>query len=504
MRSSSGSTDRYPQPGDVLDGKYRIEGLVAEGGMGAVLKATHLLRRATVALKFLSGDARSHPGAEERFVNEAVAASRIDSDHIVKIFDVARLSDGSPYLVMEFLGGCDLDTLREREGPRLAVPRAVHFVLQVLRALQTAHAAGIVHRDMKPSNCFVINKDGEADFIKVIDFGISKVRSVEGARLSLTGTNTIFGTPLYMSPEQAHSSRNVDLRADLYSAGVILYELLSGRTPHSAETGTNILFKVWAGEPDALKAHCPELPDALAGAVHRALAREPGDRFGSAVEMAQALAPFADERSTSVLGWLLGSRGRSLVPAGFASVRPPDPGAVAHPSEGGARTLPGASAGQAERRTTDTGVAREPQDPSLRVANRGLRISAALAAVLAIVGSGAGLLATRHCASPDPSASTLSSSASEPWLPPGTAAVAPHQPPPAPVGFVPDAPEGSFGDASVAARAASMLPSARPSGTVLLGSGSPPPSSRASAPTLSSPVPNTRVRQSGLEEEFRQ
>src|SRR5579859_7527008 len=146
----------YPQPGEVLDGKYRIERMLGEGGMGAVAKATHLLRRAPVALKFMSPAVTAVPGAVERFVNEGVAASQIDSDHVVKVFDVGRLPNGSPYLVMEFLDGLDLGQLIEREGPTLPVERAVHFTIQALRALQTAHAAGIVHRDMKPSNCFVI------------------------------------------------------------------------------------------------------------------------------------------------------------------------------------------------------------------------------------------------------------------------------------------------------------------------------------------------------------
>jgi serine/threonine-protein kinase len=141
----------YPQPGEVLDGKYRVEHLLGEGGMGAVAKATHILRRAPVALKFMSPAVLSMQGAVERFVNEGVAASQIDSDHVVKVFDVGRLPSGSPYLVMEFLEGRDLSQVLEREGPVLDMPRAVHFTVQALRALHTAHAAGIVHRDMKPS-----------------------------------------------------------------------------------------------------------------------------------------------------------------------------------------------------------------------------------------------------------------------------------------------------------------------------------------------------------------
>jgi serine/threonine-protein kinase len=267
MQPTPALLSTYPQPGDVLDGKYRVEHLLGEGGMGAVARATHLLRRAPVALKFMSPAVLSLQGAVERFVNEGVAASQIDSDHVVKIFDVGRLPSGAPYLVMELLEGCDLGQLLEREGPRLIPPRAVHFTLQTLRALQTAHTAGIVHRDMKPSNCFVIEKDGEPDFIKLVDFGISKVTSSEeGGRPHLTRTNSALGTPLYMSPEQARSPRDVDHRTDLYSVGAILYEMLAGRTPYTCETGefTEILFKIFTTEPDPLRSLRPDLPEGLA------------------------------------------------------------------------------------------------------------------------------------------------------------------------------------------------------------------------------------------------
>ena len=302
----------YPQPGEVLDGKYRVEQLLGEGGMGAVAKATHVLRQAPVALKFMSPAVLALQGAVERFVNEGVAASRIDSDYVVKVFDVGRLPTGVPYLVMEFLDGCDLGQLLEQTGGRLDVPRTAHFALQILRALQTAHASGIVHRDLKPSNCFVIAKDGEADFVKLVDFGISKVKSDDaGARQpNLTRTNSALGTPLYMSPEQARSPRDVDHRADLYSVGAIMYELVTGRTPYIAESGeyTEILFKIFTTEPEPVQSLRPDLPDGLAAAIQLALARDPDGRFASASEMAEALVPFADDRSAQVVARIRGSR----------------------------------------------------------------------------------------------------------------------------------------------------------------------------------------------------
>jgi serine/threonine-protein kinase len=293
----------YPSAGEVIDGKYQIERMLGEGGMGAVARAMHLLRRAPVALKFMSPNVMSFPGAVERFLNEGVAASQIDSDHVVHIFDVGKLANGAPYLVMEYMEGRDLSGVLEHEGrPGLEIARAIHFTLQTLRGLQVAHDAGIIHRDMKPSNCFVINKEGEPDFVKLLDFGISKVGQGQKSA-SLTQTNSALGTPLYMSPEQAKSPRDVDLRSDLYSVGVILYELLSGRTPFNSESGefTEILFKLFTQDPPPIRAVRPDISPELAAVVHRALVRDPNDRYASAQEFGAALEPFADARSARVI-----------------------------------------------------------------------------------------------------------------------------------------------------------------------------------------------------------
>jgi serine/threonine protein kinase len=399
MQPSFATASTYPQPGDVLDGKYRVERLLGEGGMGAVAKATHLLRRAPVALKFMSGAVLSLPGAVERFVNEGVAASQIDSDHVVKVFDVGRLPNGSPYLVMEYLDGLDLGQLLEREGPTLPPPRAVHFIVQALRALQTAHAAGIVHRDMKPSNCFVIVKDGEPDFVKLVDFGISKVRaSEEGRGAHLTRTNSALGTPLYMSPEQARSPRDVDHRTDLYSVGAILYEMLSGRTPYTAESGeyTEILFKLFTTEPEPLSRIRPDVPEGLAAVVHRALQRDLDARFASASDMAEALAPYADERSGLVLARLRTGR-RSQTPSPLHSLTPLDEGSRATQSEATARTF--ASGGPPSLRppATDVGVSREAG--ATHAAPRRVRAGVVIVLVAAAMAVGTGILALRGRAS---------------------------------------------------------------------------------------------------------
>lgn len=288
--------------------------------MGAVARAYHGQLQTPVAIKFMNPQFLTFPGARERFLNEGRASGRIKSDHVVPVSHAGETEKGIPYLVMECLHGLDLADLLARDGaPGLPIQRAIHFLLQVLRALQAAHAVGIVHRDMKPSNCFVVNNDGEEDFVKILDFGISKVQQPGGG--SLTQTNSALGTPLYMSPEQAKSPRDVDGRSDIYSVGVILYELLTGHTPFFSESGefTEILFKLFTADPPPVKSTRPDLPDELAAVVHKALAREPNDRYATPLELAEALAPFAAEHSKQIV-----SRMKAFKPPKADSISPPE------------------------------------------------------------------------------------------------------------------------------------------------------------------------------------
>jgi serine/threonine-protein kinase len=427
----------YPQAGEILDGKYRIEKLLGEGGMGAVAKATHMLRRAPVALKFMSPAVLALQGAVERFVNEGVAASQIDSDHVVKVFDVGRMPSGAPYLVMEFLDGNDLAAILHRDGGRLSIPRAVHFTIQTLRALQTAHQAGIIHRDMKPSNVFVIDKDGEPDFVKLVDFGISKVRTddPEGKQqnANLTKTNSALGTPLYMSPEQARSPRDVDARTDIYSVGAILYELLSGRTPYTSDTGefTEILFKIFTTDPEPLRNLRPDVPDGLAAVIHRALTRDLAQRYASANDFAEALVPFADDRSTAVISKMRGGQRRSVVPAPgsqlpIASIHPTAPN---YGEEAMANTFLGSPESLKPAKVpTDVGVTRDPT-PATATQGQGKTSKGPMAVAIGamvVLGLGAGgvvVMRARgagHATQEPPAATSTAATVAPPPPPPAT------------------------------------------------------------------------------------
>ncbi len=288
--------DAYPSVGSFVAGRYRIDALLGEGGMGAVFRATDAQGNA-FALKFPAPEIRSRPGMMSRFANEAVAASRIASEHAVKIFGVEATEAGVPFIVMELLEGGDLDQIIENQAP-IDIPRAVHFALQILRALQVAHAAGVVHRDMKPANCFVINHAGEADFLKLIDFGITKLL---GDDTNQTRTSVTMGTPAYMSPEQAKSAKAAEPRSDLYSVGVILYELLTKKRPYDGDSHNELVVKICTEPPLPIRQARPDLSNDIAKVVERALVKIPAGRFENAQEFARALAPFADARSTAVL-----------------------------------------------------------------------------------------------------------------------------------------------------------------------------------------------------------
>jgi len=350
--------DGYPSVGSIIAGRYRIDALLGEGGMGAVFRGSDSQGN-PFALKFPAPDIRSRPGMMSRFANEAVAASRIASEHAVHIFGVEATEGGVPFIVMELLQGTDLDQIIETQAP-IDTPRAVHFALQILRALQVAHAAGVVHRDMKPANCFVLNQNGEPDFIKIIDFGITKLLGDDAA--NQTRTSVTMGTPAYMSPEQARSAKAAEPRSDLYAVGVILYELLTKKRPYDGDSHNELVVKICTEPPLPIRNARADLPADLAAAVEHALVKAPAGRYENAQAFARALAPFADARSAGVLqrieaGIQNTPLAAALAPTPLASnpgAPPPSPGnrtAIMDPGAPFADAPPAASSGREPQRT---------------------------------------------------------------------------------------------------------------------------------------------------------
>jgi serine/threonine protein kinase len=276
-------------PGTLVAGKYRVEGVIGEGGMGVILAARHEELDRPVALKLLR-DPRGGDD-ETRLLREARALSRLESEHVARVLDVGRLDDGAPYLVIERLEGKDLArALRDRGA--LPAAEAVDCVLQASEAVAEAHALGIVHRDLKPSNLFLTRRRDGSACVKVLDFGISKVEGA-GDERSLTGPSAVIGSAWYMSPEQLRSSKHVDARTDVWALGVVLHELVAGTPPFDAETAAGVGARIAAGTPLRLRDVRPEAPAGLEAAILRCLEKDPAARFADLAELARAIAPFA-------------------------------------------------------------------------------------------------------------------------------------------------------------------------------------------------------------------
>ena len=278
--------------GDILAGKYKVERVLAQGGMGVVVAAMHQQLEQRVALKFLLPEGMENEAALGRFLREAKAAVRLRSEHVARVLDVGTAETGSPYIVMEYLEGRDLSNVLEAEG-RLSVREAVTYVLQTAEAVAEAHALGIVHRDLKPANLFLTRRADGTPCVKVLDFGISKLTNP--GDMNLTKTSAIMGTPYYMAPEQLRSSKAVDLRSDIWSLGMILYELLTGCVAYQRETLPELCSAILFDPVLPPRTFLPDLPEALEAVVMRALAKAPEDRYQNLAQLAEDVAPFAKD-----------------------------------------------------------------------------------------------------------------------------------------------------------------------------------------------------------------
>jgi serine/threonine protein kinase len=317
--------------GDVLAGKYRVERLLGQGGMGVVVAARHVELDDLVALKFLLPEALSNPDAVSRFLNEARASVRIRSEHIARVHDVGELESGAPYIVMEYLDGSDLAAVLRHRGS-CSIEDAVDYLAQACEAMAGAHVTGIVHRDLKPSNLMLVLRSDGSECVKVLDFGISKI--LHGAHTSsssrMTRSLALLGSPSYMSPEQMMSTRDIDGRTDIWALGAILYELLTGRLPFEGETLPAISVMIATQEPTPMGQLRPDVPPALEAVVLRCLAKRPEQRFANAGELAMALLPFAPPRAH------LPIERASRIASSSGVRRPPEPlGMGPHPGGGG-------------------------------------------------------------------------------------------------------------------------------------------------------------------------
>jgi eukaryotic-like serine/threonine-protein kinase len=373
------------KPGDVLGGKFRIERVLGQGGMGVVVEAFHLQLEQRVALKFLLPGALAYPETVARFAREARAAAKIRSEHVARVIDVGALDTGSPYIVMEYLEGQDLSQLLRARGS-VTVAEATAFVLQACEALAEAHAAGIVHRDLKPANLFLARYPDGTPCVKILDFGISKISGGSSGRdFDMTRTTAILGSPFYMSPEQMRSTRAVDARADIWALGVILYELVSGRVPFDADTMPQLCGMVLQEAPAPLTGLTETGFAAFERVVLRCLEKDTGARYQSVAELAEALALFAPPEAQRSLDRVARLSGAPSGPRRGAGSSPPNaPVAV-----------PATSTSSLTQ--TDFG------GPARRGASPGLLLGVGIA-VLALTGVGVALWQARPAT--DPAAAT--------------------------------------------------------------------------------------------------
>jgi eukaryotic-like serine/threonine-protein kinase len=333
-----------PYVGTTIDGRYRIESVLGEGGMGVVYLARHKVIDKKVAIKVLRADMARDKEITDRFLQEAKAASSIGNAHIIDISDFGQLPDGSTYFVMEWLDGKPLGKVLEEVRP-VPVIRLTNVANQIADALAAAHQRGIVHRDLKPDNIFLIKRGAEPDFVKILDFGIAKVSS---GTSKLTRAGSVFGTPHYMSPEQA-AGAPVDSRTDIYALGVILYEMASGRVPFDADNFMGILTQHMYKAPVPIRALVPpqDVPPGLEAIILKALSKKPEQRYQTMEELGTDLDKLNRGMIPEAVPEMMSRSGGFNVPADFFKERGMPAPVPATPLEGASRRRWGVYAGVA-------------------------------------------------------------------------------------------------------------------------------------------------------------
>jgi serine/threonine protein kinase len=303
-------------PGSVVAGKYRVDDVIGDGGLGVVVKAWHQQLDQPVAIKMLKPNAAERPGVVERFLREARLAARIKNEHAVKVYDVDETESGVPYMVMEYLEGRDLEQT-VAQAP-LPVNEAIDYVMQAIEAIAEAHAAGIVHRDLKPANLFLARRPGSTSIVKVLDFGISKIASADAhQRKRLTRHDERVGTPAFMSPEQLQAAPDVDARADIWALGVVLYELVTGRLPFDGIDVPELCASILTKPAVPLSAVHPDVPPELEEVIARCLEKDRAKRYRNVAELAQDLAQIWEGDSPSRvrnIANVIGEAGHKIAP----------------------------------------------------------------------------------------------------------------------------------------------------------------------------------------------
>ncbi len=460
---------------EVVAGKYRVTRLLGQGGMGSVWEGVHASLGTRVAIKFIDKEHADSDEARSRFVNEARAAARLQTKHVVNVYDQGVTEDGRPYIVMEFLVGEPLDQRLSRVG-KLAPDATAVILLQVCRALTKAHAAGIVHRDLKPENVFLVfDEEDSTEIAKVVDFGIAKFTDASMGVSSSTRTGSVLGTPYYMSPEQARGLRTVDTRSDLWSLGVIGFLCMVGRLPFTGEAVGDLLVKICTAPVPVPSQLNPELTPEIDAWFAKALAREPDERFQDAKDLAASLGEAVGIAPRSKMGSTL-----QELPSGPMNASPPP----------ASTELSGSALGVRETQTVKAFTQSASAVPKKGVSGAVLAIGAVVALVtLGVVG----VVAARALISPTAAAS-VSSEVAPAADPPASV--------PAAIDVPPDVPETATPLVSAAPdplASAEPMPAAKPAPMPRPRPASKParkpaskPTSKPAAKPASKPTPGTK------------